>query len=176
MSKSIRAAVLFAAVLLAGCGGGSSSGSTAGDGGAHSPTHPCDLLTPAQAGAVLQDGTLTAKSDSSIVPTCSWTPQSSSNGSIDLSMVSVIIQDPAVFQGVAKQAGHSAVPGLTITKVNGVGDEAYFETTGQSSGTTLLLFRKGNSCIQVSVHKETFSASQVQDAETTLAQQIVEHL
>lgn len=69
MSRTLPAALLLAAAPIAACGGGgtASSAGTAARDSVAAATNPCDLLTPAQAGAVLQDGTLTAKSDTTVV-------------------------------------------------------------------------------------------------------------
>lgn len=177
MTKSVSALLFLAAALLTACGSSSSSSNgSSGAGGGSTVTNPCSLLAVSQAEAVLQDGPLVAKPETVPVPTCSWVPQTTPSSSIDLSSVIIILQDPAIFRGVGVQANHTAVPGVTIIKAPGIGDEAYFETTGESAGTTLLLFKKGNNYIQLSVHKENLTIEQVQDAEATLAQQVLIHL
>jgi hypothetical protein len=60
-----------------------------------------------------------------------------------------------------------SITGLTITKVSGIGDAAYYVSIG--AGSQVLNFRKGQNALAVSVLLKGASDSQLQASEKTLA-------
>lgn len=175
--KLLVTVAAFAGLVVAGCGSSSPAGAPGGgsDGGGGGQTSgssvdPCTLLTDAHAAAALTKPSVQHKTADGPVAGCTWTPPDNPNGPLDTSIVIVNILDTTVFDG-AKRAGSQQ--GLVLEPASGVGDDAYYQTTGN---LTILNVKKNGVCISVSVSNDAFNATQVKDAERTLALEAVSHL
>jgi hypothetical protein len=165
---------------LAACGGSSSSStasvtspSAATDYGG-TVADACSLLTAAQAATAISVPKVDAKAEDTNPPACTYAAPASAGAPVDKSSVTIIVVDQVTFEGTASRVGMS-VNGITFTKQDGIGDEAYL-TSGGTPPLSAVMFRKGKTYIQVAVHKEGLTAAQLGDAEMTLAKQIVSKL
>jgi hypothetical protein len=117
----------------------------------------CKLLTADEAAAALGEavdpGTVPSPGSSS----CLWSTTRLSVNGVELSNIGVSDFNP----------DKKSIPGLTITKVSGIGDGAYYISIG--AGHQVLDFRKGQNGLSVSVLLNGASDSQLQASEKTLA-------
>ena len=111
------------------------------------------------------------KPNNEVVPSCSFLPATNSSGPIDLSQIVVQIQSLTIFNGSKQsgQDGSAKANGITITSVSGLGDDAFFQSTG-GSGITFIEVKKGNTVFTIDVENKAFSPDQQKTAEKILAQ------
>jgi len=171
-SKSSMAAILGAIFILAG---GSSRAAYAAP-----PTDACTVLTPARVSAILGASVSADKEPPSPFPgshptshpTCWWSQPG----------VSIMTSKRAfldIFGPIGRFSpvdrfnnGKTPVHGVTKTPISGIGDDAYYITSG-GLGTGLNV-RKGSSAFQIRVYG--FSLDQIKAMEKTLAQDVLAKL
>lgn len=124
----------------------------------------CSLITPTEAQAALGEPV-----DPGVVPTpgahsCLFAGHPASG--LDFNSVEISLTGAGTFKPDQK-----SVPGLiTITKVSGLGDAAYYSSlVGIGTSTVVLNVQKGQTTFTVSVLLKGASDSQLQAAEKTLA-------
>ena len=125
--------------------------------GAPKELDACKLLTAAEAATALGEPV-----DPGTVPTpgarsCLFTTTKLSTNAVEISITGINSFNP----------DQKSIPGLTITKVSGIGDAAYFVSIG--AGYQTLNFRKGQTALAVSVILKNAPDSQLLASEKTLA-------
>jgi hypothetical protein len=178
----------FVVGLIAACSGSSATGSlpaggtpgatqagatstgagATGAGATGSPTtgapktlDACSLITAAEAAAALGKPV-----DPGAVPepgahSCIFPDAAVSTDSVEISLTSV-----ADFKPTQK-----SIPGLTITQVSGIGDDAYYVSGG--TGLIVLNVRKGQTTFTTSVLLKSASDSALMAGEKTLAMAVL---
>ena len=133
------------------------AGPTATSAGAPKALDPCSLLTNAEAAAMLgrpvDPGTVPEPGSSS----CLWVVTAISTDSVEISITSVADFNPT----------QKSINGLTITRVSGIGDDAYYLSLG--AGYEVLDVRKGQTTFTTSVLLHGASNSQLMADEKSLA-------
>jgi hypothetical protein len=117
----------------------------------------CTLLTAGEAAAALGEPV-----DAGTVPTpgarsCLWSTTKLSANAVEISITDIKAFNP----------DKPSIPGLTITKVSGIGDAAYFVSMG--AGFQSLNFRKGQTTLSVGVVLKSASDNDLLALEKTLA-------
>jgi hypothetical protein len=102
----------------------------------------CTLLTATQIQQAIGQPVGPGKKADAPGVGCGWIDQNTGNNS----NVGVLYVDPTVYQGTKQAAGQN---GVTMTKVAGIGDEAYAETLSPTA-TPLLFVKKGSVIVSVS--------------------------
>ena len=162
--RSTRTAVLTAAstlalLLTAACSSGGSGSGTApvaangngsaaaaansgGSSGGGSQVDLCTVLTTAQIQQVLGVPVGPGKKAEDVGVGCGWMdPDFGNNSSVGLLYV-----DPVIYDGTKKANGQS---GMTLIKVDGLGDEAFLEDFSPTA-KPLLLMKKGSAIVSIS--------------------------
>lgn len=163
------------AVLVAACGGSAATGATptggsqasvgptvagatkAPNGGNPAVLDTCKLLTDAEAAAALGEPVDPGAPPEAGSSSCLWSTTRLSTNGVELTDTGVADFNP----------DKKSIPGLTITKVTGIGDGAYFISIG--AGHQVLDFRKGQNGLSVSVLLSGASDSSLQASEKSLA-------
>jgi hypothetical protein len=99
----------------------------------------CTLLTAGEAAAALGEAVDPGKVPTPGARSCLWSTTKLSTHAVEISITDIKAFNP----------DKPSIPGLTITKVSGVGDAAYFESMG--GGFQSLNFRKGQTTLSVGV-------------------------
>lgn len=121
----------------------------------------CTLITAAEAAAVLGKPVDPGKVPTPGARSCLFASSALSIDSIEISVTSV-----ADFKPTQK-----SIPGLTLTQVSGIGDDAYYISMG--AGYEVLNVRKGQTRFSTSVLLKGASDSQLMAGEKTLAMAIL---
>ena len=122
-------------------------------------TDACALLTPEQVGEVVG-----AKMSAGTTPTpefkktCTWTTKGV--------IVTLQLEAEAMFQG----AKHPPAPGVEVTPVSGVGDDAFYQGV---SPNVALHVRKGSATFKATVYSSAMPMDKKKAMEKTLAQEVV---
>ena len=171
-------AFAFVAAIVAACGGSSSSGSikpdvtpaggtpvatqtapvaTTNPTGAPKVLDACSLITTGEAEAALGQNV-----DPGTVPepgahSCLFSTTKLGTDVVEISLVGIDTFKP----------DQKSIPGLTITKVSGLGDAAYYVNMGAPYIT--LIVRKGQTAFSVGVLLKGASDSDIMSLEKTLA-------
>jgi hypothetical protein len=127
-------------------------------GGAPQQLDACSLITSDEASTALAGKPV----DPGVVPepgahSCLFSTTLLSTDGVEISVTSVADFKPT----------QSSIPGLTITQVSGIGDDAYYVSMG--AGYQVLNVRKGQTTFSVSVGLKNTSDSDLMAAEKTLA-------
>ena len=126
---------------------------------------PCTLITQAEAAAALGGPVDPGKQAAAGASSCLWSANDPSKpisaDGVDVSVVTVSTFDKS----------HKAGPGITVTPVPGLGDEAYFVDLG--IGYMNLQVKKGSTAFTVTVMIHGASATSLMAADKSLAQLIV---
>jgi hypothetical protein len=125
--------------------------------GAPKELDPCKLITDAEAAAVLGKPVDPGQPPEPGASTCLFTTTGLSLDSIEITVL-----DLAEFKPTQK-----SITGLTITRVSGIGDDAYYISIG--AGHVVLNVRKGQSVFSASVLLKGASDSQLMASEKGLA-------
>lgn len=128
--------------------------------GAQKTLDACSLITATEAAAALGEPV-----DPGTVPTpgarsCIFAGHPATG--IEVSAVEISITGVAGFN-----PDKPSIPGLTITKVAGIGDAAYYVSIG--AGLVVLNVRKGQTTFTTSVLRKALSDTELQSAEKALA-------
>jgi hypothetical protein len=167
----------FVAAIVAACGGSAATGSikpdvtpaggtsvaatpagpTANSTGASKALDACSLITVDEAAAALGQSV-----DPGTVPepgahSCLFSPQVLGTDGVEISLTGLDTFKP----------DQKSIPGLTITKVSGIGDAAYYVNMGAPYITLNVL--KGQTSFSVGVILKGASDSDLMDLEKTLA-------
>ncbi|HEX7590692.1 MAG TPA: DUF3558 family protein [Candidatus Limnocylindrales bacterium] len=169
------------AILVAACGSSAATGGAPGSGPAATGAAPasgvpasagvtkvpaggnpvaldtCKLLTDAEAATALGEPVDPGAPPTEGSSSCLWSTTRLSTSGVELSDIGVGDFNP----------DKKSIPGLTITKVSGIGDGAYFISIG--AGHQVLDFRKGQNGMSVSVLMNGLSDDQLMAAEKALA-------
>ncbi len=130
-------------------------------------TDACEVLTPAEIGAVLGVSIDPGKHiPASAKVMCGWT-QTGQTGEIGTKLVLHFAQVP-YFQKEKAASGN-----VTVTPVSGIGDEAFYVTS--EFGTSLFV-RKGNTAIDFSIRDKSLPANDVMAKERALGLKAAERL
>jgi len=121
----------------------------------------CTLITAAEAAAVLGKPVDPGQVPEPGVHSCLFSSSALSTDAVEISITSV-----ADFKPTQK-----SIPGLTITQVSGIGDDAYYMSMG--AGYEVLSVRKGQTTFSTSVLLHGASDSQLMAGEKTLAMAIL---
>jgi hypothetical protein len=160
MSSKIRVALAFAAAFVF-------ISFVAPSANAASPEDACALLTAAQVSAGVS---VSVKDGVPITPTdhkvCTWAATKPVPKSTK--WVTLMLETVEAFQ--TGKASH--LPGIVITPVSGVGDDAFYLAVGDNAG---LIVKKGNVAFKVAVYADIPLADK-EAMEKTLALQIVSKL
>ncbi len=159
--RSTRTAVLTAAstlavLLTAACGssgngtaptaaggnGNAAAANSGGSSGGGSQVDLCTVLTPAQIQQVLGVPVGPGKKAEDAGVGCGWIDPDSGNNST----VGLLYVDPVIYDGTKKANGEN---GMTLIKVDGLGDEAFLEDFSPTS-KPLLLMKKGSAIVSIS--------------------------
>ncbi|HTV78750.1 MAG TPA: hypothetical protein VMF03_10865 [Steroidobacteraceae bacterium] len=134
---------------------------------AATPDDACSFLTAAQVSSAL--GTAVA-AGTYVTPTsritCTWNATRSGGGTVTLHVQSAASYDAG--KRLASLASASAV-----TSASGIGDDAYYFTSGTLSG---LLVKKGMLAFKVAIYVHNLPAAQQQAIERMLALQVAQEL
>ena len=106
--------------------------------GAQAPSNPCAQVTAAEVSAAL--GETVAAGQQAGTKTCSWTANKPTH-----QVVSLMYSPP----GDWNTRKTRLLPGVTMTNVSGIGDEAFAETAGNF---TTLYVKKGSTVFMVRVY------------------------
>lgn len=173
----------LALVTLSACGGDSSSSTSATSYTKDSKSakkvadvKPCELVTKDEAqsayGAALNDGTPSNGSP----PACVF-------GSSDLKRLSdnvqVQVQETYIFDGTKSAAATGTQGAFKIDNVNGIGDDAFYQSSEGASGAARLIllgFKKSGVAVYVSVSNKDMSDDQIKSAERQLAEKVASRL
>jgi hypothetical protein len=123
---------------------------------------PCKLITQAEAAAALGASVDAGQQAAAGASSCLW----SANKPISADGVDVAVTQVSTFD-----KSHKSGPGITVTPVPGLGDEAYFVDLGP--GYVNLQVRKGSTTFNVDVMIHGASNDVVMAADKSLAQLIV---
>jgi len=129
--------------------------------GAPNEPDPCTLITAAEAAAVLGKPVDPGQPPTPGSSSCLFTTTALGIDSIEITITSV-----AEFKPTQK-----SIPGLTITQVSGIGDDAYYISIG--AGYEVLNVRKGQTTFSTSVLLKGASDSQLMASEKSLAMLIL---
>ena len=178
----------FVVGLIAACSGSSATGSlpatgtpdatqagatstgagATGAGATGSPTtgtpktlDACSLITASEAAAALGKPVDPGAAPEPGAHSCLFSDAGISIDSVEISITSV-----ADFKPTQK-----SIPGLTITQVSGIGDDAYYVSLG--TGLVVLNVRKGQTTFTTSVLLKSASDSALMAAEKTLAMAVL---
>jgi hypothetical protein len=123
---------------------------------------PCTLITQAEAAAAFGGPVDPGKQAAAGASSCLWSASKpvSADG-VDIAVIGVSTFDKS----------HKSGPGITVTPVPGLGDEAYFVDLGP--GFVNLQVRKGSTTFTVDVMIHGASNANVMAADKSLAQLIV---
>jgi len=160
MSSRIKVSLAFAALFIF-------SSAAAPSANAAPTADACALLTTAQVsagvGVPVKDGAPITPTDKNL---CTWNAAKPAPKSTKF--VTLLLQTADSFQ-----AGKSMrAPGLVVTPVTGLGDDAFYLAVGDQVG---LIVKKGNVAFKVAVYADIPLADK-EAMEKTLAQQIVSKL
>ena len=134
----------------------------------------CLLLTQAQVsdavGAAVGAG---SHVNAQFVKTCTWTPTGSAK---DIKAVTLNLQTADSYDSGKKQLelakGAGVGEGVTLTPASGIGDDAYYITTGN---ITQLFFKKGTLAFKVAIYG-ALPSDKAMAAEKTLALDVASKL
>jgi hypothetical protein len=121
----------------------------------------CSLITDAEAAAAVGQPVDAGTVPDAGASSCMWPTTALGKGSVEISITT----------GSDFNPDKKSIPGLTITKVSGVGDAAYFVDAGP--GYEVLNFKKGQNTFTTSIISKAFSQSQIEAGEKALALLIV---
>jgi hypothetical protein len=160
MSSKINILLAFAAILVL-------TSATAPSAKAAPPDDACAFLTAAQVsagvGVPIKDGVPITPTDKKV---CTWSATKPAPKSTKF--VTLLLQTADSFQ-----AGKSMkAPGIIVTAVTGVGDDAFYLAVGDQVG---LIVKKGNVAFKVAVYADIPLADK-EAMEKTLALQVVSKL
>jgi hypothetical protein len=171
--KTSVAAVIVAIFILAAA--------TVPSASAGPPDDACSLLTQAQVTAALGVAVGAPHQSTAIMKTCTWIQADA--GLIGGKSVQVILRtaddhDKNKAQmnqanAIAKEKKGGAEHAPTVAPIGGLGDDAYYTTTGR---TATLSVKKGNVGFNVAVNASDFSLDKTKALEKTLAEQALSKL
>jgi hypothetical protein len=133
------------------------SASTAPSAAAPKELDACKLITDGEAAAVLGKAVDPGAPPEPGASSCLWVESTTASSSIEVTVTRV-----GDFDSTKK-----SIPGLTFTRVSGIGDDAYYASLG--TGSEVLTVKKGQSTFSVSVLLKSLSDSDLQAAEKSLA-------
>jgi hypothetical protein len=125
--------------------------------GAPKALDACSLITAAEVAAVLGKPVDPGAPPEPGASSCLFPESKTATDSVEISITRI-----ADFKPTQK-----SIPGLTITPVSGIGDDAYYLSLG--AGSEVLSVRKGQTTFTVSVLMKGASDSQLMAGEKTLA-------
>ena len=129
--------------------------------GAPKQLDACKLITDAEAATVLGQAVDPGAPPEPGSSSCLWVESTRASSSIEITDTS----------GGEFNSTKKSIPGLTITRVSGIGDDAYYVSMG--AGYQVLNVKKGQNTISVSIILKSLSDSDLQAAEKSLAQLIL---
>ncbi len=150
----VRSVLIAAAIgVVSGCGGATPSPATAAGAtpSATAVVNPCSLLADAEVQTALGEPVSAGTKGQGTIVGCVWTGTNAANvAASDADVVILNMSDPGNFATAEKSSSST----FEVDKVNGVGDDAFYQRTGTLS---LLEVRTGSTVFTVDVEKNNQS-------------------